>query len=304
LQVFIENWNIYNGENKQEIITLTTLKIDNIHLHYEVYGSGEPLFLINGASSTCHSWDPQLKWLVNNYKVIIHDCRGQGLTSAPRGENQNSWEVLAEDLNSLMEHLGIEQAIVGGSSMGGGTSHAFALKYPQKVKALILSDNVGHLMTKPGTRISHEEMEQLRKKREYVIHKYGVMEWGYREMEMAQESMIEPKGEQLEKLQRLAKLSVNGAIYSYRFLTRTKIPGIERTKDLIMPTLIIIGDQDENVPGAEWLRDTIPNRRYALLTDAGHPTRYTKPDAWRKATEEFLDDLGAGRNIRKDIILS
>ena len=281
---------------------MTTLKIGSIHLHYEVYGSGAPLFLNNGASSTCHSWDPQLNWLIGNYKVIISDARGQGLTSAPRGEDQNSYEILADDLNRLMEHLNVENAIVGGSSMGGGVSHTFALKYPQKVKALILSDNVGHGITKPGKQVSQEEMERLRKKREYIIHKYGVMEWAYRELEMEQKSVIEPTDEQMVKLQRMAKLSVNGAIYSYRFITRTKVPGIERTKDLTMPTLIIIGDQDENLTGAQWLRDTIPNRRYALLTKAGHPTRYTKPDAWRKAIEEFLDDLKAGRNIRKECV--
>ena len=281
---------------------MTTLKIGGIHLHYEVFGSGEPIFLNNGASSTCHSWDPQLSWLVRNYQVIIHDARGLGLTSAPRGEDQNSYETLAEDLNRLMEHLNIECAVIGGSSMGGGVSHAFALKYPQKVKALILSDNVGHGITKPGTPVSQEEMERLRKKREYVIHKYGVMEWAYRELEMEQKSVIEPTDAQMVKLQRMAKLSVNGAIYSYRFITRTKVPGIERTKDLTMPTLIIIGDEDENLTGAQWLRDTIPNRRYALLTKAGHPTRYTKPDAWRKATEEFLSDLKAGRSIRKECI--
>jgi pimeloyl-ACP methyl ester carboxylesterase len=281
---------------------LTTLKIDGIHLHYEILGSGEPIFLNNGASSTCHSWDPQLKWLTNNYKIIIHDARGQGLTSAPRGEGQNSYEMLAEDLNQLMEHLNIERAIIGGSSMGGGVSHTFALKYPQKVKALILSDNVGHGITKPGVKVSHEEKERLRKKREYVIHKYGVIEWAYREMEMAQQSVIEPTDEQLIRLQRMAKLSVNGAIYSYRFITGSKVSGIEGTKDLTMPVLIIIGDEDENLAGAEWLRDTIPNRRYVLLTNAGHPTRYTKPDSWRQATEEFLDDLKSERNIRKECI--
>ena len=69
-----------------------------------------------------------------------------------------------------------------------------------------------------------------------------------------------------------------------------------------MPVLIIIGDEDENLAGAEWLRDTIPTRRYVLLTNAGHPTRYTKPDSWRQATEEFLDDLKSERNIRKECI--
>jgi pimeloyl-ACP methyl ester carboxylesterase len=288
--------------NKQEVLRLTTLKIGSIHLHYEVLGSGEPLFLNNGASHTCHYWDRYLNWLVDKYTVVIHDSRGQGLTSAPRGEDQNSYEVLAEDLNRLMEHLRIESAIVGGSSMGGAVSHAFALKYPQKVKALILSDNVGHGIPEPGTKVSKEEMERLNKKREYIIHKYGVMEWAYRELEAAQIDVTEPTEEQMVRLRRMAKLSVNGAIYSYRFITRSKVPGIERTKELTMPTLIIIGDQDVNLAGAEWLRDTIPNRRYALLTNAGHATVQTKPAAWRKATQEFLDDVKAGVNIRKECI--
>ena len=188
--------------------------------------------------------------------------------------------------------------------MGGGVSHTFALKYPRKVKALILSDSVGTGIRKPGVEISQQAMERLRIKREYIIHKYGVVEWAYRSIAsgMAQKSVIEQPDKQLEYLKRMAMFSVNGAIYSYRLITRTKIPGIERTKKLTMPALIIIGDEDENITGVEWLRDTIPNRRYALLTKAGHATVHTKPDAWHQATEEFLNDLEAGINIREERI--
>ena len=283
---------------------MATLKIGGIHLHYEVYGSGEPLFLNHGASRNCQAWNSHLPWLAKKYKVIIHDARGHGLSSAPRGERQNSWEILADDLNRLMEHLDIERAIIGGVSMGGGVSHTFALKYPRKVKALILSDSVGTGIRKPGVEISQQAMERLRIKREYIIHKYGVVEWAYRSIAsgMAQKSVIEQPDKQFEYLQRMAMFSVNGAIYSYRLITRTKIPGIERTKKLTMPALIIIGDEDENITGVEWLRDTIPNRRYALLTKAGHATVHTKPDAWHQATEEFLNDLEAGINIREERI--
>jgi pimeloyl-ACP methyl ester carboxylesterase len=283
---------------------MATLTIGSIHLHYEIYGSGEPLFLNHGASRDCQSWNPHLNWLKEKYKVIIHDARGHGLSSAPRGEEQNSWEKLADDLKQLMEHLDIKRAIIGGVSMGGGVSHTFALKYPQKVKGLILSDSVGTGITKPGKQISQEDMERLRIKREYVIHRYGVVEWAYRSIDagMAQKSIIEQPDKQLEYLQRMAVFPVNGAIYSYRLIMGRKIPGIELTKNLTMPTLIVIGDEDDFLSGAEWLRDTIPNRRFALLTYAGHATIHTKPDAWRKATEEFLDDLTAGKPIQKDCI--
>jgi len=283
---------------------LATLKIGSIHIHYEVHGSGEPLFLNHGASRSCQLWNPHLPWLTEKYKVIIHDARGHGLSSAPRGEKQNSWEMLADDLNRLMEHLNIERAIVGGVSMGGGVAHTFALKYPQKVKALILSDSVGTGIKKRGTSVSDEEMERLRRKREYVIHRYGVIEWSYRSIASgtAPKSIVEQSDKQLEYLQRMAMVSVNGAIYSYRLITNKQIPGIDGTKNLLMPALIIVGDEDDFLTGAEWLRDMIPNRRYALLTKAGHATVHTKPNAWRKAIEEFLDDLETGKNIQKECV--
>jgi pimeloyl-ACP methyl ester carboxylesterase len=283
---------------------LATLQIGSIHIHHEVYGSGEPIFLNHGASRSCQSWYPHMHWLSEKYKVIVHDARGHGLSSAPRGDDQNSWEILADDLKHLMEHLNIERAIIGGVSMGGGVSHTFALKYPEKVKALILSDSAGTGITKPGIKVSLEEMESLRLKREYVIHRYGVVEWAYRSIDTgtAQKSVIEQPDKQLEYLERMAMFPVNGAIYSYRLITRSKIPRIELTKNLKMPTLIVIGDEDDFLTSAEWLRDTIPNRRFALLTKAGHATMHTKPDAWRKAVEEFLDDLEAGKNIQKECI--
>lgn len=95
--------------------------------------------------------------------------------------------------------------------------------------------------------------------------------------------------------------SVNGSIHATRFVVRTAAPGIERAGDLTMPALIIIGEEDGLLPAAEWLRDTIPNRRYALLTGVGHATSRYKPGAWRRAVLDFLEDLEAGRDIRGQV---
>lgn len=284
---------------------MATLKIGDIHLHYEVHGSGEPFFLHHGLTSSSQMWHQHLPWLTDKYQVIIHDARGHGLTTAPEGNEHYSWEIFAEDWNKLLEHLGIEQAIIGGLSMGGGVSHTFALKYPHKVKALILCDSAGTGVRNPATQVSQDEMARQMEAREHIVRKYGVVELAYRSIAavMAPKPVLEQPDEyELDYLQRSAMFSVNGSIYASRFVMQTVIPMVERTQDLTMPTLIVIGEEDGLITAAEWLRDTLPNRRYAFLTKVGHATSRYKPQGWRQAIEEFLDDLSAGKDIMGEFI--
>lgn len=179
--------------------------------------------------------------------------------------------------------------------MGGGISLAFALKYPQKVKTLILSDSAGTGVRSPQIQMRREQMNEQMEVQEKLVREYGVVEQGYRSIAtgLAPKPVLEAPQLQEEYLERMARFSVNGSIYARRFVMRTVVISIERTKDLTMPTLVIIGEEDALLPAAEWLRDTLPNRRYAFLTNIGHATSRYKPEAWRRAVEDFLDDLSA-----------
>ena len=281
---------------------MTTLSFDDINLYYEIHGLGPPFFLHHGLTSSCQAWYEHLPWLTRNHQVIIHDARGHGLTTAPAGDDRYSWEIMCDDLNRLMEHLSIEQAIVGGLSMGSGVALSFALKYPQKVRALILSDSAGTGIAQPPT----EELLEQQEKREQVILEYGVVEWGRRTIaaKLVPRQLLEDPKKQQEYLERLARFPVNGAIYAMRFVMRTVVSGLEGTKHLTMPTLIVIGEEDEDcIRGAEWLRDTIPNRRYVFLTEVGHGTSRYKPEGWHKAVEDFLNDLEQDKDIRGEVVL-
>ena len=125
--------------------------------------------------------------------------------------------------------------------MGGGVSHTFALKYPQKVKALILCDSAGTGVQNPAMPVSQEEMDRQMAAREHIVRKYGVVEQAYRSIAsgMAPKPVLEqPDKYELDYLQRMAMFSVNGSVHASRFVMRTVVPGIERTRDLRMPTLI------------------------------------------------------------------
>jgi len=283
---------------------MPTLQFDDIHQHYEIHGSGEPFVLHHGLTSSSQAWHPHLPWLTEKYQIILMDARGHGLTTAPAGDDRYSWEIMCDDVNRLMEHLGIERAIIGGLSMGGGVSLAFGLKYPQKVKALILSDAAGTGVRSPQTPV--EEIERQMEAREKIVREYGVMEYAYQAIAagLAPKPALEDPQHKAEYLERMARFSVNGSIHAPRFVFRTVVPGIERTRDLAMPTLVIIGEEDIMcLAGAEWLRDTLPNRRYAFLTNIGHATSRYKPLAWRTAVEGFLDNLAKGQGIAGEITL-
>ena len=285
---------------------MSTLAYDDIHQHYEVYGSGEPFFLHHGLTSSCEMWHPHLPWLTWKYQVILMDARGHGMTTAPAGDDHYSWEIMAADVNRLLEHQGIERAIIGGLSMGGGVSLAFALNYPQKVRALILCDSAGVGVRSPQMQVTREQMDRQMEERERIVREYGVVEQGYRSIAagLAPKAVLEDPVLQEEYIERMSHFSVNGSIYASRFVMRNAVQGVERTKELTMPTLVVIGEEDVGLlPAAEWLRDNLPNRRYAFLKGVGHATSRYKPEAWRKAVLDFLDDFEQGKDIRGEVTL-
>ena len=285
---------------------MSTLAYEDIHQHYEVYGSGEPFFLHHGLTSSCEMWHPHLPWLTPKHQVILMDARGHGMTTAPAGDDHYSWEIMAADVNRLLEHLGIERAIIGGLSMGGGVSLAFALNYPQKVRALILCDSAGVGVRSPQMQVTREQMDRQMEAREQMVKQYGVVEQGYRSIVagLAPKAVLEDPVLQEEYIERMSHFSANGSIYASRFVMRNAVQGVERTRELTMPTLVVIGEEDVGLlPAAEWLRDNLPNRRYAFLKGVGHATSRYKPEAWRKAVLDFLDDFEQGKDIRGEVTL-
>jgi len=232
---------------------MPTLHFEDINLYYEVHGSGQPFFLHHGLSSSCQAWYEHVPWLSKMCQLIILDARGHGLTTAPAGDDRYSWEIMADDMNRLMEHLGIQKAIIGGLSMGGGVSLTFALKYPQKVRALILCDVAGTGERGPLA-VSPELMKKQLEERERFIRQYGVVESGRRAIAagLVPKLVLENEKWQQDYLERMARFSVNGAIYANRFVMTTTVPRKDQAKNLTMPTLVVIGEEDAGcLPGAQ-----------------------------------------------------
>lgn len=111
-------------------------KVNDIEIYYEVHGEGPPLLCIPGFANYHKTWLPFIKLLSKQFQLVLLDNRGAGLSSAP--SIPYSIEMLADDTIELMDHLGIENAYMVGSSMGCAIITTLALHHPEKLKKGVL----------------------------------------------------------------------------------------------------------------------------------------------------------------------
>lgn len=108
----------------------------DIKLHYIEKGTGAPLILLHGNGENLYYFEHQIDYFAKKYHVIAIDTRGHG--HSPRGTAPFSIRQFAEDLYEFMDEQWIEEANLLGFSDGGNIALVFALKYPQKVRNLII----------------------------------------------------------------------------------------------------------------------------------------------------------------------
>src|SRR3954471_2040163 len=109
-------------------LTVGTENSAPIEIHYEDHGSGDPVVLIHGYPLSGTSWERQERELLaQGYRVITYDRRGFGRSSQPTVGYD--YDTFAADLNALLEHLDLDDIVLGGFSMGSGEVARYLGKY-------------------------------------------------------------------------------------------------------------------------------------------------------------------------------
>lgn len=112
--------------------------VNGVNMYYEVHGAGQPLILIHGGIGMAGMFSPILPQLSTGRQVIAVDLQGHGHTADI--DRPFSVEAFADDIASLIEHLGFEAADVMGYSLGAFVAMLTAIRHPDDVrKAVIVS---------------------------------------------------------------------------------------------------------------------------------------------------------------------
>ncbi|HEX7922181.1 MAG TPA: alpha/beta fold hydrolase, partial [Bradyrhizobium sp.] len=119
---------------------MAKLNRSGVDIYYEVHGSGPPLILTHGYSSTSAMWQGQIEALSKRHRLILWDMRGHGQSDYPDNPDAYSEALTVGDIAALLDDAGADKAIVGGLSLGGYMSLAFHRAHPERVRALLIID--------------------------------------------------------------------------------------------------------------------------------------------------------------------
>jgi pimeloyl-ACP methyl ester carboxylesterase len=111
--------------------------VNGLKLYYEVYGKGKPIVLLHGSFMNIPmNWAHAIPMLARSRQVIVAEMQGHGRTrDVPR---EFSYEAMADDVSGLLGHLKIASADVLGYSMGAGVAFQVAIRYPERVRRLVI----------------------------------------------------------------------------------------------------------------------------------------------------------------------
>src|SRR5882762_6142165 len=249
------------------------LSRDGVNIHYEVHGSGPPLLLTHGYSSTSAMWQGQIAALSNQHKLILWDMRGHGQSDYPDDAAAYSEALTVGDMAALLDKVGAGSAIVGGLSLGGYMSLAFYRAHPERVRALLIID------TGPG--FKKDDAREAWNKRAFETGERFERE-GLAVLQSASRERSEVSHRDASGLARAAR----------GMLTQRDARVIELLPDIKVPSLIVVGaDNTPFLAASDYMAAKIPGAKKAVIPAAGHAVNIDQPQAFIDAVLPFLDSL-------------
>ena len=263
------------------------LKLKDTELYYEVHGEGQPMLFLSETACDGEVWKLyQVQEFSRDHRVILHDYRGTGRSGKPSIDY--STKMFCDDSVALMEHLGTEKAIVVGHSMGGRIAQLLALEYPSKVDKLILASTGASFPATKGIPLKICK-EMIERGYEKYVRDHSILV-GFTD------EFAKQHPERVEKYLEVRMANLCPVEFYLRHLiARQSHDTSSRLKDIRVPTLILVGEDDRNVTSdihhrssSEILARGIPNSKLVVLSRERHSYFFANPDVAHSTIREFL----------------
>jgi pimeloyl-ACP methyl ester carboxylesterase len=271
------------------------VEINGISVHYKIMGQGDPyIILLHGFGASLFSWHAVMEPFSQHGTVIAYDRPAFGLTERPTkwtGLNPYSPEGNEALLLGLMDHFGIQKAILVGNSAGGTLSMQFALAHPERVQALILVDPAVYESGGPSwVRILGKtpEMQHLGPLFVRSIQKSG--------LDLIRTAWHDPSKITQETWDGYTKplKADNWDRALWDFTMASHDTGLTKAlNDFTLPILVITGDDDRIVPTANSIKlaGILSGAKLVVIPNAGHVPHEEQPAAFMQAVDEFMTTL-------------
>ena len=263
---------------------MTSIRINDINLAYTDVGTGPPIVLIHGYPFNRSLWTEQTEALNSKYRVVAPDLRGFGESDSSEGTA--TMARMAEDVAALMDALAIEQAVIGGLSMGGYVALAFARMFPARVKALVLADTRAQVDSEEGKQTRHQQAEKALSEGMAGIADAMLPK-------LLTPDTVSKRPELVKRVRdMMLKTKPEGAAAALLGMAE-RDDQTEFISSIRVPALILVGREDAITPVAdsEKMQSRIEGSRLVVIENAGHVSNLEQTEQFNDALLGFLSTV-------------
>ena len=258
--------------------------INDINLAYSDEGQGSPVVFLHAFPLNRTMWAPQVAGLADRYRVVTIDLRGHGESDAPRW--RYTLDQFADDVNGLLEHLGIAKATFVGLSMGGYILFALYRTRPELFHALVLADTRATADT-PDARDARFSMAQIAYRRgasaiaELMLPK------------LLSPAVCEHRADLREHVRTIITGNQVSGIAGDLMAMEERPDSTPLLSAISVPTLVLAGEEDLASPPeeVESMAGQIPGSTFVRIPRAGHLSNMENPGAFNEALLSFLTSV-------------
>ena len=280
------------------------LQETTLHGHrvaYRMAGSGPPVLLIHGVTSSSANWEVVGPMLARRHTVLAPDLLGHGASAKPRGDY--SMGAFASGIRDLAVSLGVGTATIVGHSLGGGVAMQFAYQFPERAERLVLVGSGGlgqdvHGILRAATLPGSELVLPL-------LAAHRLMNVGRTVGRALDRVGLRLATDLLEIARGHASLSDPEARAAFVHTLRASIdPNGQRVRatDRLylatqLPLLIVWGAHDRIIPIEHGRRahELVPGSRLEVFEDAGHFPHLDEPHRFVDLLEEWMATTEPGQ---------
>ncbi|WP_326557948.1 alpha/beta fold hydrolase [Micromonospora sp. NBC_01796] len=276
------------------------LNINGNELEVEVFGADDAPVLIahHGAPGLGSRSEPRATFspFADTFRVIVFDARGSGVSE---GNGPFSHEQWVADVDGLREWAGVERFVMAGGSYGGFISMEYAIRHPERVRALVLRDTSADHENDKAARHNAEtstrvtiDLEKLDRINTGQTRDDADLRDCWQEILPLYDHVYDP-----------AKVAERVEATPYRYETHNyafsvNMPNYDIKSQLhriTCPTLVTVGRDDWITPVAssEVIASLIPDARLVVFEKSGHSPQIEEAQRWRQVVRDFLHEIGA-----------
>jgi len=252
---------------------------------YKIFGDRPPtLIFIHGVGMCNEIWAPQVEYFSKKYQVITYDFLGHGQSPLPK--NEPTLDDYVEQLNNLVDSIGVSNFSLVGHSMGAIISVAFARKFPLKVNALVALNIVFNRSEKAQKDVLLRANQVLESNKILNIEK-TLERWFKNNISSAEMNKIDKVRNWLKNT------SPKGYGEAYRLFALSDKVFVNNLYQLKLPILYLTGNEDPNSTPlmSEQISQETPNSSSKSVDGEAHMMSYIAANKVNPIIEQFFTDI-------------